>query len=136
MGRRFYILPPVVFGLVLGILEATLWVLGLVTKVRFIVPYAAADALVIFALTPILALLAARPEFLSGERRPHVPHYTPLYVKVVMISAAVFLIFVQIFVGTTLSYTLKIVLAFIGSLSFWTMFVSFISMVFYLVRRR
>jgi hypothetical protein len=129
----------VAFGILFGLSEASLWISGYIPTVRFIVPYAAADAMLIFALTPILALLASKmsndPKYAENDRH-HSNFCLSGYVKTIMIAAATFLIFVQIFVGTLLPRTIKILLSFVGATSFWIMFVAFIMMVFYLFRRK
>ena len=122
------VVTAIVLGLVFGLSEAALWIFGFIPAIRMVIPYAAADALLIFALTPILALIARN---LSREG------CISKYVATIMISDAIFLIFVQIFVGTVaiLSRAAKIVLSFVGSISFWIMLIAFIAFVFYLVRR-
>jgi hypothetical protein len=135
--NRINLISAVIIGLLIGAIEATLWIFGDITKVRFIIPYATADALLIFALTPILAILSNRSDLARIDEGAHCSgqHLSP-YVKTIMISTAVFLIFVQIFVGTLIPFSIKGVLAFVGSFSFWVMLTAFISMVFYLVRKK
>ena len=48
---------PALVGLGFGIIEALLWIAGLITGIRFIIPYAAADALLILELKTIIALV-------------------------------------------------------------------------------
>jgi hypothetical protein len=53
-----------------------------------------------------------------------------------MLAAAIFLTFVLIFYGTAMSFAFKVILGFIGSTSFWVMFITFISMTFFFVREK
>lgn len=137
--NRWLVVFAVIYGILFGLSEAALWILGFIPRVRFIIPYAAADAMLIFALTPIIALIASRSsnDLLGTENESrHSGLNLGKYVTTIMISSAVFLIFVQIYVGTVLTRTIKILLSFVGSISFWVMFVTFIMFVIYLFRRR
>jgi hypothetical protein len=137
----FFIGFMIVIGILIGILEATLWFTGLIPNIRDIIPYAVADALLIVMLTVLIALFYRRGEFqVIGAANADADHYSSNslsnFVTVIMIAAAIFLIFIQIFVGATPVNPLKTILAFIGSTSFWVMFVVFIQFVFWIVRRR
>lgn len=134
-----FIILVVFLGILIGLSEASLWILGFIPTVRFIIPYAVADALLIFALTPILALWASKRS--SDTKYDENDCHKSIiclsgYVKTIMISDTIFLIFVQIFVGTLLPRATKIILSFVGSTSFWVMLIAFIVMVFYIIRRR
>ena len=133
--RCYFVFIASVFGILLGAFEATLWLFGLIPTVRQIVPYAAADAMLIFALTPVLAVFSrTRPPLPEEREKERRFPCLGKYVKTIMIAATVFLIFVQIFLGTDLVFTARAILAFIGSLSFWVMLVVFLAMVFTMVR--
>ncbi len=124
-------------GLAIGTLEATTWVFGLIPAVRAIIPYAAALAMLIFAITPLLAVcFKNKMTPVPGESDYHRVRFLLCYVITIMIAAAVFLIFVQIFLGAALAFVLKVILAYVGSISFWIMLVAFLLYVFYLVRPR
>ena len=108
-------------GLVFGATEAILY-LTLQFSVRLMLPYAVALALLVFALTAVIAIV----------RRDL---WNSLYIRTITIAAAVFLIFAQIVVGSMPTGVLKTVLAFIGSTSFWVMLMTYIGLIFHLVRR-
>jgi hypothetical protein len=111
----------VLLGLLFGATEAVLY-LNLLFAVRPMLPYAVALALLIFALTSIIAI------WRKGL-------CNVLYVRTIIIAAAVFLIFAQILVGSAPTGVLKIILAIIGSTSFWVMLMTYIGLVFHIVRR-
>lgn len=132
------IILAVFLGILFGLVEASLWVSGNIPQVRFIFPYAAADALLIFALTPILAVFSnkMRNSEDSDCGHCHSDSWLSGYVRTIMISSTAFLIFTQVYVGTVLPRMIKIPLSFVGSISFWIMLIVFLAMVFHLVRRR
>ena len=122
-------------GIIFGAIEAGLWFGGYIPMIRAIVPYAAADALLIFALTSIAAVVLYVFGSASGERCLSVQCFSD-YIAVVLIAAAVFLLFVQVFLGTVMAFSAKVIFAFIGSISFWVMLTSFLAFIFTLIRRR
>lgn len=114
----------VLLGLIFGVAEASLY-LVLMFSVRLILPYAVALALLIFALTSIIALF----------RRELCNLCNGLYIRTILIAATVFLIFGQILVGSMPTGIIKIILAFIGSTSFWVMLMTYLGLIFRLVRK-
>lgn len=123
-------------GLLLGTIVALLWIFHYFTGIRYAIPYATADALVIFVLTPIFALLSKRQSNDDDEYDCH-RHRYPLIPSavVVLFMTAVYLIF-ALYSVMIITYTLKIILSFVGAISFGIMFITFISMIFYLIRKR
>lgn len=111
----------VLLGLVFGVTEAILY-LTLQFAIRPMLPYAVALVLLIFALTTIIAII----------RRDL---WNSLYIKTIIIAATVFLIFAQIVVGTMPIGLLKTILAIIGSTSFWVTLMTYIGLVFHIVRK-
>lgn len=111
----------VLLGLIFGATEAILY-LSLQFAIRPMLPYAVALALLIFALTTVIAII--RRDLWNG-----------LYIRTIMIAAAVFLIFGQIIVGSMPTGVIKTILAFIGSTSFWVMLMTYIGLVFHIVRK-
>jgi len=111
----------VLLGFVFGSTEAILY-LTLHFSARLMLPYAVALALLIFALTTIIAIL--RKDLWNG-----------LYIKTIMIAATIFLIFAQIVIGSMPIGVLKTILAFIGSTSFWVMIMSYLGLIFHIVRK-
>ena len=118
-----------ILAIILGITVALLWAFGLITGIRFIVPYAVAATLLILALTTLIAIAKSLnfPGFGCECLRR--------YVIAILIAASIFLIFALIYVGTALIYPVKIVLAFVGSISFWTMLITFVAAVICLLKR-
>jgi hypothetical protein len=111
----------VLLGLLFGATQAILY-LTLQFAVRPMLPYAVALALLIFALTTIITII--RRDLWNG-----------LYIRTIMIAAAVFFIFGQIVVGSMPTGILKTILAFIGSTSFWVMLMTYIGLIFHIVRK-
>ena len=111
----------VLLGFIFGTTEAILY-LNLLFAARPIIPYAVALALLIFALTSIIAIV--RRDLCNG-----------IYIRTIMIAATVFLIFAQIVVGSMPTGAIKAILTFIGSTSFWVMLMTYIGLIFHLVRK-
>jgi hypothetical protein len=111
----------VLIGLILGATEAILY-LSFLFSVRPMLPYAVALALLIFALTTIITIM--RKDLCNS-----------FFIRTIMIAATIFLIFAQILVGSMPTGALKVILAIIGSTSFWVMLTTYIGLVFQLVRR-
>ena len=138
------VIIAIVTGLLFGIAEALLWFFGLIPFIRDIIPYATADALLIVALTVFIVLFSnPKPIWHCNDpckkEDPEKWYGCPClygYVKAILIAAAIFLIFIQIFIGATLPFAAKVILAFIGSTSFWTMLTTFIGLVFCTARNR
>ena len=128
----------VILGILSGIAQAFLWVDNLIPFVRQMAPYAAADALLIFGITAIIALFYRSPGRAGEECPQKCPFLGCLvsFVKTIMISSAVFLVFVQVMVGTAFPFVVKAILAFIGSISFWIMLLTFIALVIWIARKR
>lgn len=132
-----FVVLAVVIGILFGLSETALWVFGYIPDVRFVIPYAAADAMLIFALAPMLAYWEKK---ISLKNEDYHPSNLCLsgYVKTIMSSAGVFLIFVQIYIGAHLLLirNVKIVMSFVGTISFSVMFIVFIGFVFSLICNR
>jgi hypothetical protein len=123
MGCFITLFIFIFLGLIFGATEAILY-LTLLFSARLILPYAVALALLIFAITSIIA--AVRHDLhICGD----------LFIKTILITATIFLIFGQIVAGSLPTGILKIILAFIGSTSFWVMLTSYIGLIFRLLRR-
>ena len=140
IGCWISLIGSVVIGVVFGLTEALLWNFGFITAIHAIVPYAVADALLIFLIASAIAIwigsMYVRLCLLERIKNTCFLQCLARHVGVVMIAAAIFLIFVQIFVGMTLSLPAKAILAFVGSLSFWVMFTTFLSTIISLMRPR
>ena len=114
----------VLIGLILGSTQALLY-LNLLFAVRPMLPYAVALTLLIFALTSIVSIL----------RRDLFNLSKGLYIWTIMIAATVFLIFAQIVAGTMPTGTVKVILTFIGSTSFWVMLSTYLGLIIHLARK-
>jgi len=118
-------------SVVFGIVVALLWVFGLIPGIRFMIPYAAADTMLMLALTSIITIVAGCCTCSRCGGR-----CLPTYIKIILIAAGIYLVFVLIYAGTVLSLTLKIILSFVGAISFCTMLTTFIAAVIDLLGRR
>jgi hypothetical protein len=108
-------------GLILGSTQAVLFLTGQFAA-RPIIPYAIALSFLLFALTTIIAII----------RRDL---WNSLYVRTIMIAAAIFLIVAFYVLGSSPIGVLRTIFAIIGSTSFWVMLMNFIGLVFHLVRK-
>ncbi len=127
----------VLLGFVFGISIALAWYFGFVDYVRQMIPFALAFAIVLFTTTAIFKALNGEssgkgPEKCYPSFRFCLCKYSPL----LLISAAVFIAFSLLFLATYLPFAARVVMAFIGSISFWTMFFTFISMILCMPCRR
>lgn len=126
MECRKFCWPVYLIGLGLGIITALLWLGGYVTGVRFMIPYAAAYAMLVLALTVVIVLVA---RYMRCDNCFHP------YTIITVIAATIFMIFALIYVGTALTYTLKVILAFIGALSFGMLLLTFSALLIRLINR-
>lgn len=129
--RRVPVFLLILLGIVLGIATALLWYFGYVPYVRPMIPYAFAFAVVIFIVTAILKAKCGFTERAACERINMSQACVSLriYSPLVLIAAAVFIVFVILHLASYFPFAVRAVLAFIGSISFWTMLLSFISMI-------
>ena len=124
----------IALGILFGLGEAALWLLRVFIHVRDVIPFAAVDALVIFGLTALITGILASVRNI-GDLNVFLNICISRFVTVIMIAAAIFLIFVQIFFGIDLSPTAKAIFSFIGGISFWVMLTTFIGYIFSIVKR-
>ena len=123
MCRRNCILS-VIIGLILGVASALLWYFGYVLYAREMLPFALAFGIILFFTTAILRFASEDPD---GHHCVHrcIRRISPL----VTITAAIFIIVALVVLATYLSLTLRIILALVGSISFWIMLIGFITMI-------
>ena len=135
--RRLSCIPNsvlVFLGFLLGTISALVWNGGYIDFVREMIPYALALAIILFVFTAVLkARCGNTQEFpCLTSTCASLRKYSPI----VIICAVIFIVFSLIVLATFLSHTIRFVLAFIGSISFWTMLLEFTAMISCILYRR
>lgn len=128
----------VLFGILIGVAFALIWVFGLAVFIRATVPYALAFAIILLITTVILRAICG-----FSRRECHQElHLSPTccslirYSPLIFISAAVCIIGSLIFLATDLVFAWKAVLAFVNSISFGILISGFFGMIFCMSPRR
>jgi hypothetical protein len=117
----------IILCIVLGVAAALIWFYGPVLLVRDMLPYALGVTVVMLTTTSIMkAQCGNSPEdwhlsqtYLSLSR----------FSAIVIISAAVFIVFALTVMATYFSLTVRMILAIVGSVSFFVMLFAFIDMI-------
>ncbi len=135
MNKRFcipnYLL--IIFALLLGVITALVWNAGYIEFVRDTIPYAMFFAVILFIVTAVMKFRCG-----NSDERCLTPTCFSLrkYSAAVIVASAVFIVFSIVVLATYLPYTWRFILAFIGSISFWTMLLDFTAMIFCILYRR
>lgn len=122
----------ILFGFILGALSSLAWYFGYVQHARDMIPYALAFAIILFITTAIFRAVCGNStrechqDFRISPTCCSVNKYSPL----VLLTAAIFIVFSMVFLATYLPYIARVIMSFIGSISFWTMLFAFIGMIF------
>ncbi len=130
----------VFLGLLFGVAAALVWYFEAqyVRYVREMLPFALVFAIVLFVVTAILKAKCGC-SLRSAAEGCHID-CTCLsvckYSSLVLIAAAVFIVFSLIVLATYFPFIDRAILAFIGSIAFWTMLFSFIAMILCISCRR
>ena len=123
----------VIFGILFGTASALVWNGGYIQFVRPTLPYVLVFAILLFVVTAVLkAKCGNTEEKCLSSTCFSLRKYSPL----IMITSAIFIVFSIVVLATYLPYTFRLILAFIGSISFWTMLFEFMAMVACIVYRR
>jgi len=134
MCKRRFVSPALLIflGFVFGAVTALIWYFGPVLFVRDMLPFALAFAIIIFIVTAILWLKCGYNTRATEEECHRIITCICIrkYFPIIMISAAVFIVFSLTVLASFFSLTVRAILAFLGSTSFWTMLISFITMTF------
>lgn len=127
----------VFLGIVLGVATGLLWYFGEILFVAEMIPFAFAFAVFLFITTAILRAKYGICECVAEEKCHtrlscmSLRKYSPL----ILITAAVFIVFSLVIMATFFSFTVRAILAFIGAISFWIMLPSFIAMILCVSRK-
>lgn len=119
-------------SLILGIASSYAWFFGYIEFVREMVPYACAFAIFILITTSIFKAKCGSTEYYSESDGHQVNStYSSVckYSTFITIASSLFVAFSITMLATHLSVITRFVLSLIGSISFWTMFFSFVSMI-------
>jgi hypothetical protein len=127
----------IILGIILGTGSGLTWYYGYVQFVRAMVPYALAVAVVMLVSTAALRARYGNPgtevdENLQNTSGISIRRYSPL----ILITAVVFIAFSLVVLGTYLPLIYRIILSYVGSISFWTMLFSFAAMIMNILYRR
>ena len=127
----------VFLGLVMGVASALVWYFGTIyglytLLLREMLPYALVFSAVLFFVTAILRLKCGYSFTPMHDEccKKHACMSVCKYSPIILITAAVFILVALIVLRTFFSFTVRAILAFIGAISFWTMLVSFLAMLF------
>lgn len=122
-----------ILAVLFGTATALLWNFGFIQFVRAMIPFGLGIGVIVFAIT---ALLKARcgntAEVILTSTCSSLRRYSPF----IMIAALIFLVFAIVVLATFLPFTVRLVLAYIGSISFFTMLFEFVAMVLCMWFRR
>lgn len=123
-----------ILGALFGTGTALIWNAGFVQNVRVTIPYVLVLAIILFAITAVLkARCGNTAEVVLTSTCSSLRKYSPF----VIITAAIVIVISILILATVLTLpTLKLVLAFIGAIEFWTMLLEFIAMIFCMLYRR
>ncbi len=124
----------VLLGAIFGTASGLMWYYGYIQFVRPMIPYAMVFAIILFVVTAVLK--ARCGNMAEGLCLTSTCSSLRKYSPMVMVSAAVFIVFSIIVLATFLPFAVRTVLSFIGSVSFFTLLFEFISMIFCMLYRR
>lgn len=127
-----------VIGLILGSACALIWYFGPVFYVRDMLPFALSFEIVILMVTAILKANCGYSVGDSVECCHMSQTCTSLrkYSLTILISSVVSILFSMVVIASYFSFTVRVILAFVGAISFWTMLLAFIAMIGYILYRR
>jgi len=130
-NRRFVSNALIItLGILFGVLSSLAWYFGYVLHARDMIPYALAFGVIHFITTAIFrATLGASRSEGHGEFHSSMSLCLRRYSPLVLITSAVFIVFSLVFLATYLPYTARVIMSFIGSISFWTMLFAFMGMI-------
>jgi hypothetical protein len=127
----------IIVGILIGSINVMIWYVGDIRFVRDMIPYALVFGMVLFTVTAVIKARCGGPQCMDDDcfhispTCASVRKYSPL----VMIAGAVFIVFSMTVLATYLPYVVRMVLGFIGSISFWKLLPSFITMIACIFRR-
>jgi hypothetical protein len=124
----------VVLGAIFGAATGLLWYYGFIQFVRDMIPYALVIAVILFVVTAVLK--ARCGNMAEGLLLTSTCSSLRKYSGVLMIAAAIFIVFSIIVLATFLPFVARVILAFIGSVTFFTMLFEFVGMIFCMLYRR
>ena len=128
----------IIVGILIGSINALIWFFHNIRFVREMIPYALFFGIVIFVITAVMKAKCGGPQCMDQDGF----HISPTCVSVrkysllIMITGAIFIVFSMVVLATYLPFIVRTVLAFIGSISFWILLLTFITMIACIFRRR
>ena len=134
--KSLFCLPnwlTITLGVIVGSINALVWYFGFIPFVRMMIPFALFVIMLMFIVTAVLkARCGNTPEVVLTSTCSALRRYSP----VIIIAAAIFIVFAIVVLATFLPFAVRFALAFIGSISFWTLLFEFVAMIFCMWFRR
>ena len=124
----------VLLGVIFGTAAALMWVYGLMPMVRVMIPYALIFAIILFVVTAVLKARCGSMD--EGPCLTSTCSSLRKYSALVMISAAIFIVFSICLMASSMPILVKTISAFVGSISFFTLLFEFLAMIFCMMYRR
>lgn len=137
-SRFFPIWEILLFSVTVGVILTFLWASSLVIFARLMVPYALGIAALIFIVTAIMSAKCGCTDDHREPCRPCSPTCMSIgkYSATVIISAAIVLLLILVFIATNLPFVAKAIVAFLTTTSFSTTLLTFIVMIFSMKARK
>jgi hypothetical protein len=115
----------VLLAFIFGIAAAVLWLFGLITSVRIMLPYAFAAVLAMLGVTGLIEALccckrSAEDYCMSGSCS-----VVKTFSQIVAVAAVIFIAFALAVFASSISFVLNAILAFIGAISFFLVLFAF-----------
>lgn len=133
--NRLGVILTTFFGILIGVVNALVWVFGYINFVRPMIPYALFSIVFMFITTAVLKAACGNARLLEGTFPSPTCRSVSTYSPVILITAAIFIVFAIVVLATHLAFVVRIVLAFIGCVSFWVMLLSFVAMIVFIFRK-
>ena len=128
-------------GVLIGIVNALAWYFGFINSVRIMIPYALAFVILLFITTAILKakcgnIRCVEEKCLDAERYNKTCNNVNCYANLIILVAAIFIVFAIIVLATSFPFDINAILAFIGCIAFWIMLISFVLMIINICQRQ
>lgn len=114
----------IVLGIIFGIATTLLYYFLMINSVRLMIPYALAFGIIIFITTAVLICCCPYRRSICK------------YAALILITAAIFILFALVILAMEMSFMLNVILSFIGSTVFGIMLFAFIAMFLCILSQR
>lgn len=131
--NKLGVIFSIFFGTLMGITTALIWMFGFINLVKPMIPYALFFVVLTFIATAVLKAKCGRQA--EGVCTSPTCKSVNLYTPLIMITAAIFIVFGLFVLATILPLVIRTVFAFIGSIAFWVMLFSFVFMIIFIIKK-